>query len=333
MLVPNRHSPDLSRDYRYGFQGQEKDDEISGEGNSYTAEFWQYDPRIARRWNIDPIDKAFESPYSTFKNNPLSFIDPRGLNGDVTIDKKEKKITVTGKYYYNENDDNLNKLAITKDYKDKRGEVHESLISQLKIDDQTFTDVDGQEWTVSYNIQFIAKSSQEEVDKALSLDPTANQILFKSTKTHYRAAASWSFKERSINVYGLTSTDSFKHEMFHGFGLPHAVFIPGSPEGIFGTMEDYSLEDVNGLGRYFGPLMSYASEKTLEGYELKYMLQNALNLSKKVERNIVNVHLSGFVYKNVTKEQMEKQFPDDRKKHIEEYLKLQENNKDEIISK
>ena len=44
--------------YRYGFNGQEKSDEIKGEGSSYTAEFWEYDPRIGRRWNIDPEEKS-----------------------------------------------------------------------------------------------------------------------------------------------------------------------------------------------------------------------------------------------------------------------------------
>ncbi|MFH6996056.1 hypothetical protein [Flavobacterium sp. FlaQc-48] len=32
MLVPTRHGS--SDSYRYGFQGQEKDDELKGEGNS-----------------------------------------------------------------------------------------------------------------------------------------------------------------------------------------------------------------------------------------------------------------------------------------------------------
>lgn len=327
--MPNRtHS---STAYRYGFQGQEKDDEISGDGDSYTAEFWQYDPRVGRRWNIDPIDKAFESPYATFKNNPLSLIDPRGLNGDVTIDKKEKKMTVRGKYYYNKSDENLKKYAITEDHFNRRGgDPYPSLISQINLEDQSFVDDNGEEWTVSFEIQFIAKDSKEEVDEALKLDPTANQILYK-TSEDYRQAASWDTSERSINIFGITAPSSFVHEMFHGFGLPHAVFIPGSPEGIFGTMEDYGLEDVNGLGKTFGPLMSYASEHSLQGYELHYMLQNAINLSKKVENNQVNVHISGFPYKNVTKEQMEKQFPYDRKKYIEGYMKLKETYKDEII--
>ena len=38
--------------YRYGFGGQEKDDEVSGSGNSYTAAFWQYDARLGRSWSV-----------------------------------------------------------------------------------------------------------------------------------------------------------------------------------------------------------------------------------------------------------------------------------------
>jgi RHS repeat-associated protein len=64
--------------YRYGFNGMEKDDEVSGSGNSYTAEYWQYDSRLGRRWNVDPVVKPNFSPFSAFSNNPLVFIDPNG---------------------------------------------------------------------------------------------------------------------------------------------------------------------------------------------------------------------------------------------------------------
>jgi len=68
---------------RYGFQGQEKVDEVSGDGNSYTAEFWQYDSRLGRRWNIDPVIKHHESPYACFANNPIWFIDPTGADSSL----------------------------------------------------------------------------------------------------------------------------------------------------------------------------------------------------------------------------------------------------------
>ncbi len=74
-------------DYRYGFNGQERSDDIKAEGNSYTAEFWEYDSRIGRRWNVDPVVKVWESPYVSFSNNPNIYIDP---NGDNPIDRVKK---------------------------------------------------------------------------------------------------------------------------------------------------------------------------------------------------------------------------------------------------
>jgi len=66
--------------FRYGFNSQENDDEVSGSGNSYTAEFWQYDSRLGRRWNIDPVFKEHESPYGCFANNPIWFADRDGAD-------------------------------------------------------------------------------------------------------------------------------------------------------------------------------------------------------------------------------------------------------------
>ncbi len=64
--------------YRYGFNGQEKDNEIYRGGESYTAEFWQYDARLGRRWNLDPKPEASLSQYSTLANNPILYSDPLG---------------------------------------------------------------------------------------------------------------------------------------------------------------------------------------------------------------------------------------------------------------
>jgi hypothetical protein len=81
--------------YRYGFNGQERVDEVSGKGNSYTAEFWQYSPRLGKRWNIDPVVKPHRSPYDVFSNNPIIRIDPNGADdykvnrkGNFTLKKK-----------------------------------------------------------------------------------------------------------------------------------------------------------------------------------------------------------------------------------------------------
>ena len=78
MLQPGRSYAQNGNGYRYGFNGQEKSDEIKGPGNSYTAEFWEYDPRAAIRWNLDPKPTVAQSPYVVFGRNPILFTDLKG---------------------------------------------------------------------------------------------------------------------------------------------------------------------------------------------------------------------------------------------------------------
>ncbi|MCP9751328.1 AHH domain-containing protein, partial [Ferruginibacter sp. HRS2-29] len=76
MLMPGRKF-DGGSGYRYGFNGQEKSDEIFD--GSTTAEYWEYDSRIGRRWNLDPILKESESPYLCFSGSPIVLSD---IDGD-----------------------------------------------------------------------------------------------------------------------------------------------------------------------------------------------------------------------------------------------------------
>jgi RHS repeat-associated protein len=80
--MPGRKYTAPNSSYRYGFNGQEKSDEIKGAGNSYTAEFWEYDPRLGRRWNVDPHASRYPSlsGYCAFANNPINVIDPDGAD-------------------------------------------------------------------------------------------------------------------------------------------------------------------------------------------------------------------------------------------------------------
>ncbi len=74
--------------YRYGFNGKEKVDEISGDGNAYDFGDRMYDPRIGRFASIDRRTKEFPgwSPYVFAINNPIKFIDVNGEGpGDGTV--------------------------------------------------------------------------------------------------------------------------------------------------------------------------------------------------------------------------------------------------------
>ncbi len=68
MLIPNRH--DETGNYRYGFQGQEQDDEVKGEGNSLNYTFRMHDPRVGRFFAVDPLASKYphNSPYAFSEN-------------------------------------------------------------------------------------------------------------------------------------------------------------------------------------------------------------------------------------------------------------------------
>ncbi len=78
MLMPER-SFNLGS-YRYGFGNQEMDNEIKGNGNSYSYTFRMYDPRLVRWLSVDPHAERYPSMsgYSAFANNPINVIDPDG---------------------------------------------------------------------------------------------------------------------------------------------------------------------------------------------------------------------------------------------------------------
>ncbi|MBS1512975.1 MAG: LysM peptidoglycan-binding domain-containing protein [Bacteroidetes bacterium] len=80
MVLPGRKYS-AGSGYKYGFNGQEKEKEIND--NIITAEFWEYETRIARRWNIDPVIKTYESPCSTFENCPLYIMDHNGADSTL----------------------------------------------------------------------------------------------------------------------------------------------------------------------------------------------------------------------------------------------------------
>lgn len=90
--------------YRYGFQGQERDDELKGEGNSYDFGARMYDPRIGRFFKMDPIANyyVFQSPYVFAANNPVTLIDILGMGpGDPKYHtvKKGDNLTKIGEMY------------------------------------------------------------------------------------------------------------------------------------------------------------------------------------------------------------------------------------------
>ena len=83
-----------SGEYRYGFQGQEKDDEVKGEGNSINYKYRMHDPRIGRFLNVDPLTKKYPhwSPYSFSGNQVIHTSELEGLEPVSDANEYAKQI-------------------------------------------------------------------------------------------------------------------------------------------------------------------------------------------------------------------------------------------------
>jgi RHS repeat-associated protein len=94
MLIPNRHGNTPA--YRYGFQGQEKDDEIKGEGNSLNYTFRMHDPRVGRFFARDPLEKYYaeQTPYQFSSNAPIHARELEGCETahDMRFERRERQL-------------------------------------------------------------------------------------------------------------------------------------------------------------------------------------------------------------------------------------------------
>jgi RHS repeat-associated protein len=69
--------------YRYGFNGKEKDNEVSGNGNDYNYGMRIYNPRLGKFLSVDPITQKYPelTPYQFASNRPISHSDIDGKEG------------------------------------------------------------------------------------------------------------------------------------------------------------------------------------------------------------------------------------------------------------
>ncbi len=119
MLMQERSKS--STDCRFGFQGQELDNEIKGIGNSVNYKYRMHclsreerigNPRVGRFFAVDPLAPQFphNSPYAFSENVVINAIELEGLEkSEVTVDQtliyepvgddKERVTQKTVKYY------------------------------------------------------------------------------------------------------------------------------------------------------------------------------------------------------------------------------------------
>ena len=84
----------------YGFNGMEKDNEVSGQGNSYDFGARMYNPRIGRWMTIDPLASKYAdlSPYNFVGDSPILLIDPNGKEIIISFAVESKLAKENGSY-------------------------------------------------------------------------------------------------------------------------------------------------------------------------------------------------------------------------------------------
>ena len=74
--------------YRFGFNGQEMDNDIKGTGNSLEFKYRIYDSRLGKFLSVDPLapEYPWNSTYAFAENDVIRCIDLEGAEKQVAID-------------------------------------------------------------------------------------------------------------------------------------------------------------------------------------------------------------------------------------------------------
>jgi len=216
--------------YKYGFNTQEKDDEpersgaredhlrtktteqIYGEGNSTSAEFWQYDGRLGRRWNVDPVIKTWESSYATFANNPLIYIDINGddvINGWKDLRKNaEKKLT--------EKSAEIDNQYGTCNVKNKRKFIKSG---GTKDEWKTYKKLNSEKSSIASDLKLL-KKLEANTDKIISKFEAESPNLFALLKEGVKDANGVII---DLILYGTDEMDVTTKGQTHGYGVPSSI--------------------------------------------------------------------------------------------------------------
>jgi len=222
MLLVGR-SWEVGNEYRYGFNTQEQDDEVYGNGNLNTAEFWEFDTRIGRRWNNDPVNIPDNSPYLCFGNNPIFFNDIKGDSWDITKSEKDGKtiytITLTVAVYDTTSDKSIDtkqlsekiKMEVESVFSEENLEGAENVIINTTVNIRTITNASELN---SDDHLIIIKDDADYDNMEKDLEGTKGVADFKGQRIFLP-------KTTAAAIIDGTNTRTISHEFGHTAGLYH----------------------------------------------------------------------------------------------------------------
>jgi len=162
---------DEKDNYRFGFNGQEKDNEVKGVGNSINFAFRMHDPRLGRFFAVDPLAKYYpwNSPYAFAENRVIDGIDLEGL--EWSSSKKGTTVTWNVKIQVVDNSKLIDQTNM-QSFLDKYKSVTEKIFSVKK---------DGVQYQM--NIQFVKEEQpfklvfmEDRIDQQDPVDGLAGAV-------------------------------------------------------------------------------------------------------------------------------------------------------------
>lgn len=244
MIMPGRQLNGWH--YRFGFNGQERDNEIAGLGNVNTADYWEYDTRLGRRWNLDPKPSPLNSNYSVLLDNPIFNIDMRGDSGEYYGSEKEiNQITDALSKQYDakisyidikDNDGNLvgrKFLGASPDKGDKRYDDLRSELDYVLKDKKmlTFEKVDGADHHMDDIERFGGMKTHKDGETGKITIYIASQWFTGKWFGSGGLQPSYDYHGDSYNFFNdlpssrtIPFEESLGHEIIHAFRLFHGLY-------------------------------------------------------------------------------------------------------------
>ena len=212
----------FANEYRFGFNGQEKDQEIYNNQSTTSATFWEYDGRNGRRWNLDPQPQISISDYAVMGNNPIMNIDVKGDKWKDKIKDGKKAENLNKKLEYQKNKLNSKADGLEKQAKNFKGDKQQNMLEQAS-----------EARTGAENLQ----AAQTELI-IMGSDKTDQEFTFKQNTgaTFHRTY----MDKNKVIVMEYGSEASAIHELKHGF--QHLTWqiklTPGTGKGEYADATD-----------------------------------------------------------------------------------------------
>jgi hypothetical protein len=196
---------------------QKKEPEL-GDGVT-SAEYWMYDGKLGRRWNVDPVFYPSISLYCSFSNNPIYLIDLNGASFDPANKIKADEIRLEAEKKKTNASERISELGQNK--LDLQSKLNNALIINNSEDiKKLHSEIEGIKSEIDYlDNQILAANKTIANLDALEKDAVSvffEEIDFSPLESTKHGGTEYQFKEPipSVRIF-YDNTETIVHELAH----------------------------------------------------------------------------------------------------------------------